>query len=162
MRHGIPWLIGYLIGYSQNPNKGPSSSKSHIRFAQCTGWCGKEWSFVGMWLGGDTKPDYEEYTWDRTWFSTNLPLPLLRLAVWGSHRGMFLPAIIVCSDRWTVWGHTSLGLVVLLSIHVDWMGLNPKQVKIFHSELRRNLTCLGFKPTQSHSIHLDWEVTEQA
>jgi hypothetical protein len=24
------------------------------------------------------------------------------------------------------------------------------------------LTCLGFKPIQSHSIHMDWELTEQA
>jgi hypothetical protein len=26
----------------------------------------------------------------------------------------------------------------------------------------RSLTCLGFKLIQSHSIHMDWELTEQA
>jgi hypothetical protein len=36
-----------------------------------------------------------------------------------------------------------------------WIGWDWKK-------LRRSLTCLGFKPIQSHSIHMDWELTEQA
>jgi hypothetical protein len=36
-----------------------------------------------------------------------------------------------------------------------WIGWDWKK-------MRRGLTCLGFKPIQSHSIHMDWELTEQA
>jgi hypothetical protein len=36
-----------------------------------------------------------------------------------------------------------------------WIGWDWKK-------LRRSLTYLGFKPIQSHSIHMDWELTEQA
>jgi hypothetical protein len=36
-----------------------------------------------------------------------------------------------------------------------WIGWDWKK-------LRRRLTCLSFKPIQSHSIHMDWELTEQA
>jgi hypothetical protein len=36
-----------------------------------------------------------------------------------------------------------------------WIGWDWKK-------LWRSLSCLGFKPIQSRSIHMDWELTEQA
>jgi hypothetical protein len=49
-------------------------------------------------------------------------------------------------DRDLVSWNTILGLVRLFLLYMDWMGLE---------KIRRTLTCLGFNPIQSHSIHVD-------
>jgi hypothetical protein len=46
-----------------------------------------------------------------------------------------------------------LVFVRLFLSHMDWMRLE---------KLWKILTCLGFIPTHSHSIHMDWEQNEQA
>jgi hypothetical protein len=39
---------------------------------------------------------------------------------------------------------------------------NSMWIEVYWHGLRWILTYYGFKPTQYHSIHMDWELTEQA
>jgi hypothetical protein len=68
-----------------------------------------------------------------------------------------LPCPSIC--RWHMHAASGSGYTYTLDLvgysYYTWMVLNWKKI-------RKSLTCLGFKPTQSDLIHIDWELTEQA
>jgi hypothetical protein len=152
----LPWHLGAIVFLEHTPVSTPAATFAPSRRCDC---------------GGDFNPSAPTFGLYSSLIVCGAPVAAVgdvRLCVW------------VCVNRHHCWAAGPLGLglslyivLILYAIQQFTILQKPNTPKALFGYSQYtwiewdwkkliSLTCLRFKPIQFHSIHMDWELTEQA